>query len=156
MRIVMTGLLALFLAGCGEPPGGEMGNETKIEGDVRQLAGLYRETITMGGADGEQYADDEMCLTEEDVKDGHRAMLLALQGDACEFERYELTGDTLDAVMLCKADATQPETRSTISGTVTTTGRNLQMSFAGFGNGEGAVEMHVASERIGDCPEDSE
>ena len=91
MAGILAPVLALALAGCGEPPGGTMGNDTaeKIDGDVRQIAGLYRERITIegpanGGA-GSQYGEDEKCLTEDDVKDGHRAMLLSFQGDACKF-----------------------------------------------------------------------
>ncbi|MAO95419.1 MAG: hypothetical protein CL807_08715 [Citromicrobium sp.] len=164
MRIEMAGILApvlaLALAGCGEPPGGTMGNDTaeKIDGDVRQIAGLYRERITIegpanGGA-GSQYGEDEKCLTEDDVKDGHRAMLLSFQGDACKFEKYDLEGSTLDAVLVCKADAYQPETRGSITGTVTPTGSNLRMTYSGLGSGEGAVGMRVESERIGDCAEE--
>tara|TARA_B100000378_G_scaffold56664_1_gene41814 strand:+ start:562 stop:1062 length:501 start_codon:yes stop_codon:yes gene_type:complete len=156
---VLAPVMALALASCGEPPGGAMGNDAPatIDGDVRQLAGLYRDRITIEGPDGSgpgtQYGEDEKCLTEDDVKEGHRAMLLSLQGDACTFEKYDLDGSTLDAVLVCKADAYQPETRAIITGTVTPTGSNLRMTYSGLGNGEGAVGMRVESERIGDCAE---
>ncbi|NCP19902.1 MAG: DUF3617 family protein [Erythrobacter sp.] len=158
-------LLAVSLAGCGEPPGGEMGNEPQggADGDVQIEPGLYRMQITLGGTGtngpGSQFADDTACLTEEDVQGGHREMLLAMQGrDACRFERYDLQGSRLDAVLVCEADSFTPETRAEISGTVTPTASDLTMSVAGFGEGEaagqGGVEMQVASERIGECPEE--
>ena len=163
MRIELAGILApvlaLALVSCGAPPGGAMGNDAPeaIDGDVRQLAGLYHERITIEGPEesgpGTQYGEDEKCLTEDDVKDGLRAMLLSFQGDACTFEKYDLDGSALDAVLLCKADAYQPETRASITGTVSPTGSNLRMTYSGLGNGEGAVGMRAESERIGECAE---
>lgn len=156
MRHVILGGLALCLCACEDTPfSGSIDNDADvaIEGDVRQQAGLYRDRITLGGdGSGGQYGEDEKCLTEEDVREGHRAMLLNVQGgDVCSFEKYELDGDTLDAVMVCKPDAAVPETRANIQGTVTATGSDLTMTVAGFGGGEGAASMRVESERIGDC-----
>ena len=158
MRYAILGGFALFLCACDNTPfsGASSDADAAIDGDVKQQAGLYRDRITIGGAQGDnpggQYGEDEKCLTEEDVKDGHRAMLLAAQGgDVCSFTKYDLDGETLDAVMVCKPDASQPETRANIEGTITSTGSDLTMTVAGFGEGNGAVSMRVESERIGDC-----
>ena len=166
MRIALVGSLALSLSlglGACSPPGGEMGNDPDgaIEGDIRQQPGLYRDQITLGGMEGDQaggqYADDVKCLSEEDVRDGHRAMLLEIQGgDACRFEKYELDGSSLNAVMACRANSSQPETTATITGTVTSTGSDLRMTVAGFGDGSEGVDMRVKSERIGECEEGDE
>lgn len=175
MRIAFAGTGALFLAAlclaaCGEPPGGEMGNDPEGAkgGDVQIEPGLYRMQITLGGmgpdGTGSQFADDQTCLTEEDVKGGNREMLLNMQGrDACEFERYELDGSKLDAVLVCAADQTTPKSRATIAGTVTPTKSDLTLTVTGFSDGQGqgvdasgGVSMQVVSERVGDCAEGGE
>lgn len=163
MRIAVLGGFALclapFLAACGDSPfDPEVQTDGPLEGDVRLQPGLYRMQITIGGPQGgpagSQFADDTTCLTPEDVAGGNREMLLAMQGrDSCRFETYDLDGSNLDAVMVCAADRFQPETEALISGTVTPTATDLKMSVEGFGEGAGGVEMQVASERIGDCPE---
>ena len=156
MRIVLAGVFALSLAACGDLPGEEYpAGETAPEGDVQLRPGLYRMQVLIdGGAGGaaSQFADDNSCLTTEDVAGGYREMLLDMQGrDSCQFESYEFTGDTLDAVMVCAGDQVTPETRAQITGTVTSESTDLQMTVAGFEEGALGIDMRVASERIGDC-----
>lgn len=170
MRIAVVGALApiMALGACGEAPlDGDGLQDAQLEGDVQMQAGLYRTQITLaggpGGTAGSQFADDTQCLTPEDVAGGYREMLLSMQGrDSCRFETYEFTGDALDAVMVCTGDQFQPETRARIAGTVTPTATDLRMTVAGFGEGggegegAGGVDMQVATERIGECPESAQ
>ncbi len=161
MRFAMMGVLALSLGACGEPPGGEMGNDVALDGDVQLEPGLYRMQIFLeqleGEAGGSQYADDSACFTPEQVEGGYRAMLLDMQGrDSCRFASYDLDGEALDATMICKGDSLQPETEATITGTVNSTATDLRMTVNGVGNGQGSVGMRVVSERIGDCEDGAE
>lgn len=161
MRIVLAGVLApalaASLAGCGEQPydAADTAVTASLEGDVQLRPGLYRMQISIdGGPDGSasQFADDNTCLTDEDVEGGYREMLLDMQGrDTCRFDSYEFTGDRLDAVMVCAGDQVTPETEARISGTVTAQSTDLTMTVAGFEDGAAGIEMRVASERIGDC-----
>ncbi len=135
-----------------------MGNadDGAADGDVQLQPGLYRVQMSIeGGANGApagQFADNTACLTQEDLVGGYRETLLDMQGhDSCRFDRYELKGGMLDAVMVCKADQMQPETTARIAGKVSPTATDLTMNVEGLGNGEGRLAMHVVSERIGDC-----
>lgn len=151
--------LAMALAGCGESPfDPEVAEKPVPDGNVQVQPGLYRMQVSIGGPQGagagSQYADDTTCLTQQDVAGGHRDMLLAMQGrDTCRFDRYEMEGDRLDALMVCAGDSLTPETEAQITGTVTPTASDLTMNVAGFGDGTGGIEMQVVSERIGECEE---
>ena len=162
MRFSILGVLALCapLVACGEPPGGEMGNDVALDGDIRIEPGLYQMQIFLdmpeGQGGGSQYADDSACFTPEQVEGGYREMLLDMQGrDSCDFASYELDGDQLKATMVCKGDSLQPQTEATITGTVTPTATDLRMAVDGVGNGQGNVGMRVVSERIGECEGDA-
>ncbi|GAB5350085.1 DUF3617 domain-containing protein [Alteriqipengyuania sp. 357] len=157
MRLLVLGGFALLLSACDGSPFATQEDRAPVpEGDVRLEAGLYRTQVSLaGGADGassSQFADDNQCLTEEDVQGGYREMLLAMQGaGACRFDSYQLDGERLEAVMVCEGDRFQPETEARISGTVTTTSTDLEMTVAGFDGGQGGVAMRVVSEKIGAC-----
>ena len=160
-RIALLGGIALCLVACGESPfdADAVEEAAHDDGDVQIQPGLYRSQVSIGGdGAGSEYGDDTICLTPEDVAGGNREMLLALQGrDSCRFDSYDLSGDRLEAVMVCKGGQFQPETEATITGTVTPTASDLRMTVAGFANGDGGtaggIEMRVTNERIGDCPE---
>mgnify|MGYP003149390119 FL=1 len=164
MRSALLGGFALCLAACDNSPfDPERAEEAaRAGGDVQMQPGLYRSRVSIGAAGGDaagsQYGDDTICFTQEDVAGGNREMLLAMQGrDSCRFDSYDLSGDRLEAVMVCKGGQFQPETEARISGTVTPTASDLQMTVAGFenvaGKPAGGIEMRVTNERIADCPE---
>lgn len=161
MRIVFAGVFALSLAACSDQPYDAEADATEAEplaSDVQLRPGLYRMQISIdGGQSGaaSQFADDNTCLTQEDVAGGYREMLLDMQGrDTCRFDSYDLEDGQLNAVMNCKGDDFQPETEARISGTLTPQSTDLKMTVAGFEDGTSGIEMRVASERIGDCEAD--
>ncbi|MFN4039806.1 MAG: DUF3617 domain-containing protein [Erythrobacter sp.] len=127
-------------------------------------AGLYRATITMTGIDvpgmgasmqghgGGMTTTNEYCLTEDDVAEGFEEMMKRGQDGSCRYEKFNVAGGKLDAVMLCQTD--QGEARMEMKGTATPTGSQfdakMKMDLDGMGNG--TMRFNAKHERIGDCP----
>jgi hypothetical protein len=166
--------LALALAGCsgggnadadgdGTVTGKEAAEQAEAEG-IRPEPGLYRATITMTGIDVPGLPDEmkghgagmtttsEDCLTEAEVDKGFEEMVKQGQNGECSFEKFNLDGGKLDAVMLCKTP--QGDTRMSMTGTTTPTSSEFtattKMNFEGMG--EATMTFTAKNERIGDCP----
>lgn len=165
--------LTLGLAGCsgggdadadgdGKVSNAEVAQQAKAEG-IRPEPGLYRATITMTGIDIPGMPDDmkghgagmvtttEDCLTEEEVDKGFEELVKQGQQGECSFDKFNLDGGKLDAVMLCKTP--QGDARMNMTGTATPTSSNFtantKMNFDGVG--EATMNFTVKNERIGDC-----
>lgn len=171
--ILVSAVAAMVLAGCSG------GGEVDADGDSsistseaagaaadmpKPEAGLYRATITMTGIDvpgmgasmqghgGGMTTTNEYCLTEDEVAEGFEEMMKRGQDGSCRYEKFNVAGGKLDAVMLCQTD--QGEARMEMKGTATPTGSQfdakMKMDLDGMGNG--TMRFNAEHERIGDCP----
>lgn len=125
---------------------------------------MYRATITMTGIEIPGMPDDmkghgggmettsEYCLTPDDVAQGYEEMMKRGQNGSCSYERFDVAGGKLDAVMLCQTD--QGEARMEMNGTASPTASQfdakMKMDLDGMGNG--TMRFTAKHERIGDCP----
>jgi hypothetical protein len=163
----------LLLAACS--PGGDV--DANADGSIsageaasaaaampKPEAGLYRATITMTGIDipgmganmaghgGGMTTTNEYCLTKADVEDGFEEMMKRGQDGSCRYDKFNITGGKLDAVMLCQTE--QGEARMEMKGTATPTtsqfDAKMKMDLDGMGNG--TMRFSAKHERIGDCP----
>lgn len=164
---------AALLAGCsggtadadgdGDITAKEVAAKTDAEG-VKPQPGLYKATITMTGVDipgmppemkghgGGMTTTVEECLTEADVDKGFEEMVKQGQQGDCSFEKFDLNGGKMDAVLVCKTP--QGDSRMTMSGTTTPTSSEFTAStkIDIEGMGEGTMNFSAKNERIGDCP----
>ena len=132
--------------------------ETEI---AKPEPGLYKTTVTMtaieipGVPEGHgagQVVTSEDCLTEEEVAKGYEEMFKQGQDGDCSYERLNLAGGKVDAVMVCNSE--QGAARMEMTGTTTSSSADLAASMAmNFeGAGEGTMKFTAKHERIGDCP----
>lgn len=173
-RMIMTAAAIAVLAGCsgggnadadanGEITAKEVARKATAEG-IRPQPGLYRATITMTGIDipgmppemaghgAGMTTTTEDCLTEDEVDNGFEELLKQGQNGECSYERFNLNGGKLDAVMVCKTP--EGNARMAMIGTTTPTvsdfAATMTMNFEGAG--EGTMKFTAKHERIGDCP----
>lgn len=126
-------------------------------------AGMYRATITMTGIEipgmpdnmaghgGGMETTSEYCLTPEDVAQGYEEMMKRGQNGSCSYERFDVAGGKLDAVMLCQTDqgAARMEMKGTAGATTSEFDAKMKMDLDGMGNG--TMRFTAKHERIGDC-----
>ncbi|MEM6908247.1 MAG: DUF3617 domain-containing protein [Pseudomonadota bacterium] len=122
--------------------------------------GLYKTTSVMKGIDvpgmpghgAGLTTTSEECVTQEDVEKGFEEMLKQDQDGDCSYERFNLAGGKIDAVMVCniegssmrmEMDGTASPTGSEFDATMTTDDPEMPM---------GGMTFNVKQERIGDCP----
>lgn len=174
-RIIIASVGAMLLAGCsggnadadadgdGKVSSGEAARQAKDELPKPQ-PGLYKTTVTvtniaipgmppeMKGHGAGLSRTMEDCLTQDEVDKGFEALVKQGQDGECSYEKFDLAGGKLDAVMVCKAEGR--EARMEMSGTTTSTSADLEatMAMAFDGSGEGTMSFTAKHERIGDCP----
>lgn len=172
-HIIIAAAGAILVAGCsggeadvdgdGEITAKEVAAKAKAE-SVKPQPGLYKATVTMTrldipglpeGMEGHgagATTTSENCLTAEDVDKGFEELVKQGQQGECSYERFNLDGGKLDAVMLCKTP--EGSARMAMTGTTTPTSSEYKattkMNFEGVG--EGTMNFTVKQERIGDCP----
>jgi hypothetical protein len=164
---------AVLLAGCsgggnadadanGEVSVKEAAKEAERQG-MRPEPGLYKTTVTMKGLDipgmPPEMADHgagltttvEDCLTQEEVDKGFEELVKQGQDGDCTYEKFDLSGGAIDAVMVCKADGRS--TRMEMTGQTTPTSADITATMAmDFdGVGEGTMTFNAKHERIGEC-----
>lgn len=140
--------------------------ERAREGAVRPQPGQYRSRIELVDVDipgappeavdmmrGRMAQTTEFCLTEEDVEEGYRQMASQMQGETCDFTKFDVEGGTIDAAMTCDNPA-GGNMKITTQGTGGETSSEFTMTMSGNlgGSDEGSMTMRQTSERIGDCP----
>lgn len=172
-RIITAVAGAMLLAGCsggdtdadgnGAISAKEVAEKAKAEMPKPQ-AGLYKTTVTMTGLDipglppemkghgAGMTTTTEDCMSQEQVDKGFEELVKQGQDGECTYERFDLAGGKLDAVMNCNADGRM--TRMEMAGTTTTTGADLtaKMAMDFEGAGKGTMSFTAKHERIGDCP----
>ncbi len=141
----------------------EAARKAESEG-LKPQPGLYKTTVVMEGIDipgmPPEMADHgagltttiEDCLTQEEVDKGFGELMKQGQNGECSYEKFNLAGGAIDAVMVCNAQGAK--TRMEMAGTATATGADITakmaMNFADAG--EGTMTFTAKHQRIGDCP----
>jgi len=123
--------------------------------------GLYKTTVTMtniaiaGVPEGHgagQIVTTEDCLTKADADKGFEELVRQGQDGECTYERFDMAGGKLDALMVCAAEGRT--SRIAMQGTISPTGGDLEAStdleFEGMGKGR--LTFTVKHERLGACP----
>lgn len=177
-RMAMVAVLGAMLAGCSgdseadagadsngtnEVTLGEAAKQAEAQG-LKPEPGQYKAIITMTGIEipgmgadmaghgGGMTTTTEYCLTEEDVANGFEGMMTRGQDGECSYERFNLDGEQLDAVMVCKTP--QGNARMEMDGTATPTTADFRATMAmDFDRmGKGKMSFTAKHERLGDCP----
>ncbi|WP_324826832.1 DUF3617 domain-containing protein [Qipengyuania zhejiangensis] len=174
MRMIfLAGAAALSLSACGSDGAdadgdGTISNEEVAEAArdmVKPLAGQYRATTELVSFEapgappeavemmrGAMSRSFEYCMSQEDADKGFEEMARESQDDSCKFEKFDVDGGSIDAVMACSGGSGE-EMRMTMQGNGTPTGSDMTMTMQGTipGQGEGKMVMNTKHERIGDC-----
>ena len=177
-RFVIAAAACLTLAACGgsnaDADGdGEISMEeaaARSADMVRPQPGKYRATVefvdvSMPGAPQQvkdmmrsmfdkEAQSHEYCLTKEEADKGFEEMARQAQdsNSDCTFEKFDVDGGSIDAVMNCKAEG-QGTARMVMTGTGTETSSEMNMTM----NGEGpdgqtmTMTMKSSQQRLGDC-----
>lgn len=173
-RIMMAAAGAALMAGCSG--GGDADTNGNAQATAEEVAakveaagvkpqpGLYRATITMTGIDipgmpaemaghgAGMVTTTEDCLTQAEVDKGFEELFKQGQKGECSYERFNLDGGKVDAVMVCQTP--EGAARMTMTGTTTATSSDFTattaMNFEGVG--EATMKFAAKHERIGECP----
>lgn len=173
-RIVVAAAGAVMLAGCsgggaadadgnGEVTLKEAAKQAEAQG-LKPEPGQYKATIVMTGIEipgmpaemaghgAGMTTTTEYCLTKKQVANGFEEMMKRGQNGECSYERFNLDGGKIDAVMVCKTP--DGEARMTMIGTATPTTSDFTATMAmNFdGAGDATMKFDAKHERIGDCP----
>ncbi|MBU7579039.1 MAG: DUF3617 domain-containing protein [Porphyrobacter sp.] len=168
--IITAAGAALLLSACSDSNADADANGTVSPKEVVEKAqtemprpqpGLYKTTVTMTGIEipgvpeghgAGQVVTTEDCLTQAEVDKGFEELVKQGQDGECTYERFNLAGGKLDAVMVC--DAQGRVARMEMTGTITATSADMQAStaldFEGMGSGK--MTFTAKHERIGECP----
>ncbi|MEM9501208.1 MAG: DUF3617 domain-containing protein [Pseudomonadota bacterium] len=115
---------------------------------IKPQPGKYRITSDMGG----MKTNVEYCLTPEEAAGGFEDLMQEGQQGDCSYEKFELAGGELDALLVCDADGGQM--RMAMAGDVSPTSSDLEMTMSGSMGGMNVdMTMKTQQERIGDCDE---
>lgn len=165
---------AALLAGCsgggsadanadGEITAQEVAKKAEAE-IAKPEPGLYKTTVTMteiaipgmppemNGHGAGMTTTSQKCLTQEEVDKGFEELFKQGQNGDCTYERLNLAGGKVDAVMVCNSKT--GSARMEMTGTTSTTGADLaaKMAMEFDGAGKGTMSFTAKHERIGDCP----
>lgn len=182
MRLLLLTVPLAFaaLAGCGEPePGGTSPEASGADGisqaemaerardTIQPEPGQYRAVMEVlevdipGAPDGSGEMLREMmdgqsreyCLTQEDVDKGYEEMARQSQDGECTFERFDVDGGAIDALMVCTGEQSNTM-RMAMTGNATATSSVMNMTMTGdmTGMGESTLRMKATHERVGKCP----
>lgn len=172
-RITIIAAAAVLLAGCsGGNPDADADGKVSVKEAAkaaqaempRPQPGLYKTTIVMTdlqipgmppemkGRGAGMTRTMEDCLTQEEVDKGYEALVKQGQDGECSYEKFDVAGGKLDAVMVCQSQGRSA--RMTMTGTTTATSADLDatMAMKFDGAGEGTMTFTTKHERIGDCP----
>jgi len=155
-------VLGVALAGCGGSDVSTADADTDNDGAVsvneaaqvaeasglKPRAGKYRASTNMGGMN----TDVEYCITPEEAEAGFEGMMQEGQQGDCSYEKFNLAGNDLDAVLVCNVEG--GSMRMEMGGTVSPTSSELDINMKGSMAGMNVdMTMQSKHERIGDCDE---
>lgn len=167
-------LASLALAGCNQAEKGPKTMEeaqkeaSKLE---RPEPGQYTQTMKITkfeipGAPPEavaqmktamgQQQDTNFCLTKEMSDKGFQEMFNEIgKGGECKYERFNVAGGRLDAVLQCE-NPTEGKGTITMAGSVGSQGSDVTVEIATVNPaspmGNSIIGMQMVSRRTGDCP----
>lgn len=175
---IATAVLALALAGCGNNADAdgdgkismdEAASEMEKNGEaIRPDPGLYRGTTELVNLEvpnappeakqmleamlGGEPQTMEFCLTKEEAEKGFEKMAKESQGEDCSFEKFDVAGGNIDAVMTCAAPG-DGKARVELKGKGTRTSSEMTMVMDAKGPDGQTMKMTMktSQERIGDC-----
>ncbi len=174
-KYLFASIAALNLAACGGNNSADADGDGEITGAevaemademVKPEAGQYRATTELveleaPGAPpeavemmrGMMSRSFEYCLTQEEADRGFEEMARESQDENCSFEKFDVDGGDIDAVMTCSGQG-EGTMRMTMQGSGGRTSSEMTMTMEGNipGQGEGRMVMNTSHERIGDCP----
>lgn len=179
MRSALAAVALLSLAACGSEPGtpktadeviAEAGKlERPLPGRYETSAELIEFSVPglppqqaeklhsmMGKVGGETSA---YCLTPEEAEKGFednvRKMAQGNQQMTCEFDRFDVQGNNLDAAMTCKMPQGM-NAEISLTGKTGAEASSMRMTMvqkaAMIPGGEMRMEMQMDARRVGDCP----
>lgn len=96
------------------------------------------------------------CLTEAEAEGGAKQMAEALAEGDCSFNKFDVSGNSLDADMICK-DENGIQGNVKLNGTMSREGSDITMAMEQKvpnipGDGVINIRMKMVSARVGDCP----
>jgi hypothetical protein len=122
--------------------------EFDIPGLPPKQATMMREM--MSGLDEENRT---YCLTREQAEKGFEDVVRASQDGEYSFSRFDASGNTIDAAMVCKTP--QGDANATLKGETSATRSemviDIDQKMPGVPGGEGHIKMRIVNERTGDC-----
>jgi hypothetical protein len=130
----------------------------------RPQPGLYKTTVTMSGLDFPGLPPEmaghgagltttsEHCLTKAEVDKGFEELIKQGQDGECSYERFEMSGGQLDAVMVCNAQGRAARMEMTGTTTPTTADLEASMAMEFDGVGKGTMRFTAQHRWVGDCP----
>jgi hypothetical protein len=173
ITIAAAAAAAALIAGCSD------GNaDADASGDVsikeaaeaakadmpKPQPGLYKTTVTMTGLDipgmppemaghgAGLTTTSEHCLTQEEVDKGFEELVKQGQDGECTYEKFDLAGGQIDAVMVCNAEGRAARMEMTGTTTPTTAELEASMAMEFDGAGKGTMNFTAKHQRVGDCP----
>ena len=126
-----------------EVPGAPAALADRIKG---VLGGQFAQTVTS-------------CLTRADAANGFeqqfRELGEGMNGFKCDFERFDVDGNDVDAVLSCNGEGST-KAKLTMDGEMNEERQDIAMTMAmenpEIPGGKMTAAMSVLTERIGDCP----
>ncbi len=118
--------------------------EVDIPGAPEGAGAMLRQMM-----DGQSH---EYCLTQADVDKGYEEMARQSQDGDCTFERFDVDGGEIDALMVCTGEQSNA-IQMAMNGTATPTSSVMNMTMTGdmAGMGDSTLRMKATHERVGDC-----
>lgn len=179
MRILFTAgtVFALALSGCGggntpdsvedmadaaaameKPEPGEYETTTRLITFEVPGMGEKEADMVRGMMESSMTQTTTFCLTEEEAEKGFEEAIREMQsGDSkeqCEFQRFDVSGSTVDSQMKCD-DGAGNVGNITMTGTVAPTSTDMTMEFdqtsADIPGGAMKMKVNMKSRKIGEC-----
>lgn len=116
--------------------------------------GLYKVTMEADqvmGMGGSMTNEQTYCLTKEDAEAGFEAALGKNPTGDCKYEKFDLSGDQVDAVLACSMQGVTMRMEQQGKATPTSSDLDVKMTMTLPGMGERVTTAKVKHERIGDC-----
>ena len=153
--------LVAALAAANMAPG-DLYAQDQID-EMRPETGQYRASIKLLSLDmpdappqvadmmGSMLSRDfDYCLTPEDVAEGYQSVMNRAQQGDCSYERFDVSGGSIDAAMTC--DVEGREMAVVMQGTGSPTSSEITMTMTGdMGMGPGSMSMQIVQQRLGAC-----
>ena len=146
------------LAAAGDMIAPEPGKyATKMQVLEFEVPGLSDDQVAMMRGIFEQAATEaqEYCLTAEDAAKGAQQMADSLADSECEWQKFDISGNSLDAAGTCPGEEGMTATIA-LQGTMAATSSSMVMTAEqevpqAPGGGVVKFKMQADSERVGEC-----